>query len=73
MARVAAGAASGLVTSYAFPTHDHWWLAPVGVAVLSSAVLGSRPRLALLVGFAHGLGFFLPVLSWSGVYVGRVP
>lgn len=73
MARVAVGAVSGVATSFAFPTHDHWWLAPVGVALLSAAVLGSRTRVALLVGFAHGLGFFLPVLSWSGVYVGRVP
>jgi apolipoprotein N-acyltransferase len=73
VARVAVGAASGLATSYAFPTHDHWWLAPLGVALLSAAVLGTRPRAALLVGLAHGLAFFLPVLSWSGVYVGRVP
>lgn len=72
-ARVAAGLVSGLLTTLAFPTHDRWWMAPVGVALLSAAVLGARWRLAALVGLAHGLGFFLPTLSWSGVYVGNLP
>ena len=66
-------ALSGLTTAYAFPTHDIWWLAPVGVALLSVAVTGARWRLAALAGFAHGLGFFLPTLSWSGIYVGNLP
>ena len=53
---------SGLLTAQAFPEHDVWWLAPVGVGLLSAAVLGARWRLALLLGLAHGLGFFLPTL-----------
>lgn len=65
--------ASGLLTAYAFPTHNVWWLAPVGVALLSASALGTRWRLALLLGLAHGLAFFLPTLSWSGVYVGNLP
>jgi apolipoprotein N-acyltransferase len=64
---------SGLLTAQAFPTSDHWWLAPVGVALLSAAVVGARWRLAALVGLGHGLGFFLPTLSWTGIYVGNVP
>jgi apolipoprotein N-acyltransferase len=71
--RAGVGLVSGLLTALAFPTHDVWWLAPVGVALLSAAVLGTRWRLAALVGLAHGLGFFVPTLSWSGIYVGRVP
>ncbi|WP_406830854.1 apolipoprotein N-acyltransferase [Pedococcus sp. KACC 23699] len=66
-------AASGLATAYAFPTHDIWWLAPVGVALLSLAVTGAGWRLAAVAGLAHGLGFFFPTLSWSGVYVGDLP
>ncbi len=66
-------ALSGWATAYAFPTHDIWWLAPVGVALLSWAVTGVRWRLAGLAGLAHGLGFFLPTLSWSGIYVGNLP
>jgi len=73
VARVAVALASGLLTALAFPTHDHWWLAPVGVALLSAAVTGARWRLATVAGLAHGLGFFLPTLSWSGIYVGNLP
>ena len=72
-ARLLAALVSGLLTSYAFPEHDIWWLAPVGVGLLSAAVLGARWRLALVLGLAHGLGFFLPTLSWTGVYVGNLP
>lgn len=66
-------AVSGLATAHAFPTHDVWWLAPVGVALLSAATVGRGWRLAALAGLAHGLGFFLPTLSWSGIYVGNLP
>ena len=48
--------ASGLALALAFPTHDLWWLAPVGVALLSAAVLGACWRLAGLLGLAAGLG-----------------
>ncbi|GAA2162249.1 apolipoprotein N-acyltransferase [Pedococcus bigeumensis] len=71
--RLVVATASGFLTAQAFPEHDVWWLAPVGVGLLSAAVLGTRWRLALLLGLAHGLGFFLPTLSWSGVYVGNLP
>ena len=64
---------SGLLTALAFPTQDVWWTAPLGVALLSAATFGARPRLAALGGLAHGLGFFLPTLSWTGIYVGALP
>lgn len=64
---------SGLLTALAFPTQDIWWTAPLGVALLSAATFGARPRLAALGGLAHGLGFFLPTLSWTGIYVGALP
>jgi hypothetical protein len=70
---VALAVASGLLLAWAFPTHDHYWLAPVAVAVLSAAVLGSSWRFAGVLGLASGLAFFLPTLSWSGIYVGVLP
>ncbi|WP_460933351.1 apolipoprotein N-acyltransferase [Phycicoccus ginsengisoli] len=73
LTRVLTAVVSGLLTAQAFPTSNHWWLAVVGVALLSAAVLGARWRLAALVGLGHGLGFFLPTLSWTGVYVGNLP
>jgi apolipoprotein N-acyltransferase len=71
--RLGVAVCSGLLTALAFPTQNVWWLAPVGVALLSAAVLGTRWRLAALLGLAHGLAFFLPTLSWSGIYVGNLP
>ena len=65
--------ASGFLTALAFPTQDVWWAAPLGVALLSAATFGARPRVAALGGLAHGLGFFLPTLSWTGIYVGKLP
>ncbi|MDF2092031.1 apolipoprotein N-acyltransferase [Knoellia sp. 3-2P3] len=71
--RLVLAVASGLVLVLAFPTYDHFWLAPVAVALLSAAVLGASWRVASGSGLVAGLAFFLPTLSWSGVYVGALP
>ncbi|XVX22007.1 apolipoprotein N-acyltransferase [Actinomycetota bacterium] len=63
----------GLALWLAFPGHDLWWLAPVAVTMLSAATLGARPRLAAAIGLVFGLCFFVPTLSWSGIFVGRLP
>src|SRR6476619_238046 len=71
--RAALSLAAGLALALAFPTHTLDWLAPVGVALLSAAVLGASWRLAGPLGLTAGLAFFVPTLSWSGVYVGALP
>lgn len=73
LGRLALAVLSGLLLAGAFPTHDHWWLAPIATAALSVAVMGARWRLAAILGLGSGLAFFLPTLSWSGVYVGNLP
>ena len=55
------------------PGPDLWWLAPVGVALLAAATLTAGARRGALLGLLGGLAFFVPVLSWSGVYVGALP
>ena len=57
----------------AFPGHDLWPLAPVGVALLALATTGAGLRRGALLGFAGGMVFFTESLSWSGVYVGALP
>ncbi len=65
-------AGGGLLTYLAYPGHDLWPLAPVGVAALVLAVRGqSLPRAALL-GFVFGTGLVTPLLSWTGVYLGPI-
>ncbi len=71
--RLALGLVAGLALWLAFPGHDIWWLAPVGVALLAGATLTATPGRAFLVGLVAGEGFFVPTLSWSGTYVGKLP
>ncbi len=71
--RLAAAVAGGLALWLAFPDHDVWWLAPVGVALLAAATLTARAGHAFLVGLVGGEAFFVPTLSWSGTYVGKLP
>lgn len=66
-------AAGGLVTNLAFPYHSWWPAAFVGMALLLLALRGASARWGLLLGSAWGLGFFLPLLSWSLVSVGQWP
>jgi apolipoprotein N-acyltransferase len=72
-ARPAAAVAGGLCLWLAFPEANLWWLAPVGVALLAGATLTAGARRGALLGLLGGLAFFVPVLSWSGVYVGALP
>ncbi len=68
-----AALASGPALWLAFPDHDLWWLAPVGVALLGAASLTAGGPRGFLVGLVGGLACFVPTLSWSGVYVGALP
>ena len=65
--------ASGLALWLAFPSLDVWVMAPVGVALLALATCRAPARQGALLGFLSGLACFLPLLSWSGVYVGALP
>lgn len=71
--RLAAAILAGVSLWLAFPDHDLWWIAPIGVALLALAVLRCRLRAGVLLGFVAGMAFFVPTLSWSGTYVGIVP
>jgi apolipoprotein N-acyltransferase len=75
--RYAARAASALVAGVAlwlsFPEHNLWWLAPVGVALLAGSFWRQGWRAGAGLGLLAGLAYFVPVLSWSGTYVGKLP
>ena len=72
-ARPAAAVTAGLFLWLAFPEPNLWWLAPVGVALLGAATLTAGAARGFGLGLLAGWAFFVPVLSWSGVYVGAVP
>ncbi|MCF8538195.1 MAG: apolipoprotein N-acyltransferase [Candidatus Nanopelagicales bacterium] len=57
----------GLAVFAAFPPISFAPSAPVGVALLTAALWGSRARRGVGLGFASGVAFFLPLLSWMTV------
>jgi apolipoprotein N-acyltransferase len=57
----------------AFPGYSLPALAVLGPAALALAVRGQRARAGAWLGLVCGLVFFVPLLSWSGVYVGAFP
>ena len=63
----------GLVGVLAFPRFGIWPLAAVSVALLCIAVDGRRPRTGAWLGYLYGLAFMVPLVSWTGIYVGPVP
>lgn len=64
---------AGLLLWLAFPEQNLWWLAPVAVALLGAVTVDVGARRGFGLGMLAGWAFFVPVLSWSGVYVGRLP
>src|SRR3954467_2497451 len=70
-ALVAAG--GGFVGVLAFPRFGLWPAAFVSVAALSVAVDGRRSRTGAWLGYLYGAAFMLPLLNWTGVFVGAVP
>ncbi|MCW2636218.1 MAG: Apolipoprotein N-acyltransferase [Blastococcus sp.] len=63
----------GSALGFAFPGAALPWLAVLGPAALALAVRGQRFRSGLWHGLVFGLAFFVPLLSWTGIYVGPFP
>ncbi|MBF6286380.1 apolipoprotein N-acyltransferase [Nocardia cyriacigeorgica] len=74
LVRAAGAIVAGLLLFGSFPPRPWWFLAPVGIALLTLVVRGAvRLRGGFGYGLLAGLGFFLPLLPWTGIYVGPVP
>ncbi|WP_369134903.1 apolipoprotein N-acyltransferase [Modestobacter sp. I12A-02662] len=71
--RTLLAAAGGLALFLSFPGWDLTGLAVLGPAALALAVRGQRVRGGLWLGLVLGLVFMVPLLSWTGVYVGPFP
>ncbi|GAA4538250.1 apolipoprotein N-acyltransferase [Pseudonocardia xishanensis] len=71
--RLLPAAAAGVVLYLSFPPRDLWWLAPLVFAVLGPVLRGVRARRGFLLGFVFGLAFLVPLLSWTGGFVGALP
>ncbi|WP_369138208.1 apolipoprotein N-acyltransferase [Modestobacter versicolor] len=71
--RTALAVLGGLALLLAFPGYGLSWLAVLGPAALALAVRGQRVRSGAWLGLVLGLAFMVPLLSWTGVYVGPLP
>jgi apolipoprotein N-acyltransferase len=71
--RTLLAAVAGVLLLLAFPGSSLPLLAPLGPAALALAVHGQRPRVGAWLGLVAGLAFFVPLLSWSGIFVGALP
>ncbi|MFH8931101.1 apolipoprotein N-acyltransferase [Streptomyces pristinaespiralis] len=72
-ARPGAAALAGMLLFASFPPRPLWWLAVPAFALLGLTLHGRRPLAAFGLGYLAGLGFLLPLLSWTGEEVGPVP
>ena len=68
-----AAAGAGGVLVLAFPPSGVWPLAFGSVAVLGWLVRGRSGWAGAGLGLAFGVAFFVPLLRWSGIYVGPAP
>jgi apolipoprotein N-acyltransferase len=72
-AAIVAAAAAGGALLAAFAPYDQWWLAPVGVALLSAAAHRRGLGAGALLGLLAGLVFFLPLLAWTNLHLDALP
>jgi apolipoprotein N-acyltransferase len=70
--RVVLATAAGVLVFLSEPPRTLWWLAPVGFAVLGAVVYGRRARAGFGYTVCAGLGFTVPLLAWTGEFVGVV-
>ena len=66
-------AAAGVVLFLSASPRELWWLAPVAFVILGAALHGRRARAGLVLGLLFGLGYYLPLLVWTGEFVGAMP
>lgn len=73
LTRLLTGLVGGLLLWVSFPGYDIWAAAPLGVALSALSLRDIGATRGALLGFAGGMAFFTPLLSWAGIYVGPGP
>jgi apolipoprotein N-acyltransferase len=71
--RILAAIAGGLAVYAAFAPSTLWWAAIIGFALFGLALDGRGWQAGAGLGFVFGLAFFLPLLSFTNIYVGDFP
>ncbi|MHC0431750.1 apolipoprotein N-acyltransferase [Streptomyces sp. O3] len=71
--RPGAAVLSGALLYASFPPRPLWWLAVPALAGFAWCLRGRAWKAAFGLGWLFGLGFLLPLLSWTGTDVGPLP
>ncbi|HEV3360529.1 MAG TPA: apolipoprotein N-acyltransferase [Pseudonocardiaceae bacterium] len=71
-ARLVVALAGGIALYASFPPRTVWWLAPIGFAMLGIVLYGRRARAGFGYGFVWSMGFMIPLMYWTGSFVGVV-
>lgn len=66
-------ALAGVLLYLSFPPRTLWWLALPAFGLFAWVLHGRSWKAGLGLGYLFGLGFFLPLLVWTGVEVGPGP
>ncbi len=73
LARSAGAVGLGALLITALPPFDLWFMAVLVVGAFALLVRGQPLKRSALLGFLFGLGFFVPMLHWTGMETGPVP
>ena len=71
-ARLTGAGVSGVLLYLTFEPNGLWWLAPLGLAMFFAVLRGRMARAAFGYGLVAGLGMMLPLLWWTGEFVGTL-
>jgi apolipoprotein N-acyltransferase len=71
-ARALAATAAGVLLYLGGPPRTLWWFAPIAFAVLGWLLVHRRARAGFGYTLCFGLGYFVPLLAWTGEFVGLV-
>jgi apolipoprotein N-acyltransferase len=70
--RMLVAAAAGVLLYLSGPPRTLWWLAPIAFAVLGWVIQDRRARAGFGYALCFGLGYLVPLLAWTGEFVGVV-
>lgn len=70
--RVALATAAGVLLYLSGPPRTLWWLAPIAFAVLGWVLHDRRARAGFGYATCFGLGYLVPLLAWTGEFVGVI-
>ena len=70
--RILAAGGGGAGINLGVAPHTAWWAAILGLALFGIAVHGRSFRVGTGLGLVFGLAYYLPLLSWTTVYIGGI-